>query len=228
MSKIFKKIRDAVEGGERDDVVELVQEALEDGETPQEILNKGLLEGMNAVGDLFKNGEVYVPEVLMSAQTVDAGMEILKPLLAEGDVKNAGKIVFCTVKGDLHDIGKKLCCMLLQGAGYEIIDLGADADLERIVTAVQEHQPNILAMSAMLTTTMGEMELAINALKQADLTGIKVMVGGAPLSKAYAESIGAHYSEDAIEAVALADLLVDYPVSFSFNLDQSNLFNCFL
>ena len=98
--------------------------------------------------------------------------------------------------------------MLLQGAGYEIIDLGADVDLERIVQAVQEHQPNILAMSAMLTTTMGEMELAINALKQADINGIKVMVGGAPLSKAYAESIGAHYSEDAIEAVALADLLV--------------------
>lgn len=207
MSKIFKKIREAVEEGEREDVMELVREALEDGESPQEILNKGLLDGMNTVGDLFKNGEIFVPEVLMSAQTVDAGMEILKPLLAEGDIKNAGKIVFCTVKGDLHDIGKKLCCMLLQGAGYEIIDLGADVDLDRILAAVKEHNPNILAMSAMLTTTMEEMDLVVQALKQEEINGVKVMVGGAPLSKSYAEKIGARYSEDAIEAVALADQL---------------------
>lgn len=208
MSKIFKKIREAVEDGDREEVVELVQEALDDGESPQAILNEGLLEGMNEVGDQFRDGEIFVPEVLMSAQSVDAGMEILKPFLNEGDVKNAGKIVFCTVKGDLHDIGKKLCCMLLQGAGYEIIDLGTDVDLDQIMTAIKEHKPGILAMSAMLTTTMGEMDVAVEALKRENLSEVKVMVGGAPLSNSYAGNIGAHYSEDAIEAVTLANKLL--------------------
>jgi 5-methyltetrahydrofolate--homocysteine methyltransferase len=208
MSKIFKKIREAVEDGDREEVVDLVQEALDDEESPQEILNKGLLEGMNIVGDLFKDGEIFVPEVLMSAQTVDAGMEILKPLLSEGDIRNAGKIVFCTVKGDLHDIGKKLCCMLLQGAGYEIIDLGTDVDLDKIIVTIKEENPSILAMSAMLTTTMGEMDLAVKALNEENISDIKVMVGGAPLSSGYADNIGAHYSEDAIGAVALANELV--------------------
>ncbi|MGI6732023.1 MAG: corrinoid protein [Anaerovoracaceae bacterium] len=208
MSKIFKKIREAVEDGDREEVVDLVQEALDDEESPQEILNKGLLEGMNIVGDLFKDGEIFVPEVLMSAQTVDAGMEILKPLLSEGDIRNAGKIVFCTVKGDLHDIGKKLCCMLLQGAGYEIIDLGTDVDLDKIIATIKEENPSILAMSAMLTTTMGEMDLAVKALNEENISDIKVMVGGAPLSSGYADNIGAHYSEDAIGAVALANELV--------------------
>lgn len=208
MSKIFKKIREAVEDGDREEVVDLVQEALDDEESPQEILNKGLLEGMNIVGDLFKDGEIFVPEVLMSAQTVDAGMEILKSLLSEGDIRNAGKIVFCTVKGDLHDIGKKLCCMLLQGAGYEIIDLGTDVDLDKIIATIKEENPSILAMSAMLTTTMGEMDLAVKALNEENISDIKVMVGGAPLSSGYADNIGAHYSEDAIGAVALANELV--------------------
>jgi 5-methyltetrahydrofolate--homocysteine methyltransferase len=208
MSKIFKKIREAVEDGDREEVVDLVQEALDDEESPQEILNKGLLEGMNIVGDLFKDGEIFVPEVLMSAQTVDAGMEILKPLLSEGDIRNAGKIVFCTVKGDLHDIGKKLCCMLLQGAGYEIIDLGTDVDLDKIIATIKEENPSILAMSAMLTTTMGEMDLAVKSINEENISDIKVMVGGAPLSSGYADNIGAHYSEDAIGAVALANELV--------------------
>ena len=207
MSKIFKKIREAVEDGDREDVVDLVQEALDDEESPQEILNKGLLEGMNIVGDLFKDGEIFVPEVLMSAQTVDDGMEILKPLLSEGDIRNAGKIVFCTVKGDLHDIGKKLCCMLLQGAGYEIIDLGTDVDLDKIIATIKEENPSILAMSAMLTTTMGEMDLAVKALEEEKISDIKVMVGGAPLSSSYADNIGAHYSER-YWSVALANELV--------------------
>ncbi|MEG1584923.1 MAG: B12-binding domain-containing protein, partial [Anaerovorax sp.] len=126
MSKILKKIKEAVEDGEMEDVAELTQEALDDEETPQDILNGGLLEGMNTVGELFKAGEMFVPEVLMSAKAVDAGMEILKPLLSSADLKSAGKIVFCTVLGDLHDIGKKLCVMLLEGAGYEVVDIGVD------------------------------------------------------------------------------------------------------
>jgi len=209
MSKILKKIMEAVEDGDLEEVVDLTKEALEDEEAPQDILNKGLLEGMNRVGEEFREGTIFVPEVLMSAQAVDAGMEILKPHLNAGDIKNSGKIVFCTVEGDLHDIGKKLCCMLLAGAGYEIIDLGADVGVEKMIAAVLEHKPNILAMSAMLTTTMGQMEQAVEALKRGGLEkNVAVMVGGAPLSNGYATQIGANYSVDAIGAVELADRLV--------------------
>jgi 5-methyltetrahydrofolate--homocysteine methyltransferase len=207
MSKIFKKIGEAVEDGDHDEVIELIQEALEDEESPQDILNKGLLEGMNKVGEQFKEGTVFVPEVLMSAKAVDIGMEILKPLLNAGDIRNAGKIVFCTVEGDLHDIGKKLCVMLLQGAGYEVVDLGTDVPVVKMIEAVKENKPHILAMSAMLTTTMLAMDEAASALKKEGLDQVSVMIGGAPLSTDYALKIGAHYSEDAIGAVELANQL---------------------
>lgn len=207
MSKIFKKIGEAVEDGDHDEVIELIQEALEDEESPQDILNKGLLEGMNKVGEQFKEGTVFVPEVLMSAKAVDIGMEILKPLLNAGDIRNAGKIVFCTVEGDLHDIGKKLCVMLLQGAGYEVVDLGTDVPVAKMIEAVKENKPHILAMSAMLTTTMLAMDEAASALKKEGLDQVGVMIGGAPLSTDYALKIGAHYSEDAIGAVELANQL---------------------
>lgn len=207
MSKIFKKIGEAVEDGDHEEVIELIQEALEDEESPQDILNKGLLDGMNKVGEQFKEGTIFVPEVLMSAKAVDIGMEILKPLLNAGDIRNAGKIVFCTVEGDLHDIGKKLCVMLLQGAGYEVIDLGTDVPVAKMVEAVKENKPHILAMSAMLTTTMLAMDEAASSLKKEGLDQVAVMIGGAPLSTDYALKIGAHYSEDAIGAVELADQL---------------------
>ncbi|WP_206457973.1 B12-binding domain-containing protein [Anaerovorax sp. IOR16] len=209
MSKIFKKIIEAVGEGELDDVLELVEEALEDEENPQDILNKGLVAGMNIVGDLFKEGELFVPEVLMSAKAMDAGMEVLKPHLNESDVSNSGKIIFCTVLGDLHDIGKKLCVMLLQGAGYEVIDLGVDIGVQQIVEAVKEHKPDIVAMSAMLTTTMTTMNETVTALKKENLyDDLFVMVGGAPLSQDYAKGIDSYYSEDAVTAVELADRLV--------------------
>lgn len=207
MSKIFKKIGEAVEDGDHEEVIELIQEALEDEESPQDILNKGLLDGMNKVGEQFKEGTIFVPEVLMSAKAVDIGMEILKPLLNAGDIRNAGKIVFCTVEGDLHDIGKKLCVMLLQGAGYEVIDLGTDVPVAKMIEAVKENKPHILAMSAMLTTTMLAMDEAASSLKKEGLDQVAVMIGGAPLSTDYALKIGAHYSEDAIGAVELADQL---------------------
>lgn len=207
MSKIFKKIAEAVEDGDMDEVVDLTKEALEDEEEPKAILDKGLLQGMNKVGEDFREGTIFVPEVLMSAQAVDAGMEILRPFLNAGDVRNAGKIVFCTVEGDLHDIGKKLCCMLLQGAGYEVVDLGTDVSVDRMLFAVKEHKPDILAMSAMLTTTMETMDKTIKALKDEGIGDLPVMVGGAPLSHDYAGKIGANYSEDAIGAVELADRL---------------------
>lgn len=209
MSKIFKKIIEAVEDGEMDDVVELVEEALEDEEDPSDIMNKGLVAGMNNVGELFKEGEMFVPEVLMSANAMDAGMELIKPYLKQDDLKKAGKVVFCTVEGDLHDIGKKLCVMMLEGSGYEVIDLGVDIGVSQIMDAVREHNPDIVALSAMLTTTMATMDQTMDALKEigmADKTA--VMVGGAPLSEGYAENIGANYSEDAVTCVELADKLV--------------------
>lgn len=208
MSKVLKKIREAVEDGDIEEVVDLTEEALEDEETAQDILNNGLLEGMNVVGELFREGDMFVPEVLMSAKAVDAGMEILKPMLNAGDVKNLGKVVFCTVAGDLHDIGKKLCVMLMQGGGFEVVDLGVDIGVEQIVAAVKEHNPAVVAMSAMLTTTMVTMDEASKALKDNGLD-VKIMVGGAPLSGQYAEGINAYYSEDAIGAVELATKLVE-------------------
>ncbi|MEG0830072.1 MAG: cobalamin-dependent protein [Anaerovoracaceae bacterium] len=209
MSKVIRNMKDAIEEGEVEEVVELVKEALEDEVSPQEIMNDGLIGGMNVVGDLFKAGELYVPEVLMSANAMDAGMEILKPHLQEGDIKSSGKIVFCTVLGDLHNIGKKLCVMMLEGAGYEVIDLGVDIGVDQIVDAVTEHKPDIVAMSAMLTTTMVTMDKTVAALEEKGLKdGVHVMVGGAPLSGDYAEGINSNYSEDAITAVELADKLL--------------------
>ncbi|MGN0704181.1 MAG: B12-binding domain-containing protein [Lentihominibacter sp.] len=209
MAKIFKKIIEAIEDGEIEEVVELVEEALEDEEEPTDIMNKGLIEGMNVVGELFKEGELFVPEVLMSANAMEAGMELIRPFLKAGDVKVAGKIVFCTVEGDLHDIGKKLCVMMLEGAGYEVVDLGVDVGVSQIIDAVKEHSPDLVAMSAMLTTTMVTMDQTVEALKENGLdAGVKVMVGGAPLSGDYAAGISANYSEDAITCVELADRLM--------------------
>ncbi|MCI5537068.1 MAG: cobalamin-dependent protein [Lentihominibacter sp.] len=209
MAKIFKKIIEAIEDGEIEEVVELVEEALEDEEEPTDIMNKGLIEGMNVVGELFKEGELFVPEVLMSANAMEAGMELIRPYLKADDVKVAGKIIFCTVEGDLHDIGKKLCVMMLEGAGYEVVDLGVDVGVSQIIDAVKEHSPDLVAMSAMLTTTMVTMDQTVEALKENGLdAGVKVMVGGAPLSGDYAAGISANYSEDAITCVELADRLM--------------------
>lgn len=208
MAKIFKKIMEAIEDGEIEEVVELVEEALEDEEDPTDIMNKALIEGMNVVGELFKEGELFVPEVLMSANAMEAGMDLIRPYLKEGDVKKAGKMIFCTVEGDLHDIGKKLCVMMLEGAGYEVVDLGVDIGVSQILDAVKEHNPDIVAMSAMLTTTMVTMDQTVEALKENGYNDIKVMVGGAPLSGDYATGINAFYSEDAITCVELADKLM--------------------
>lgn len=208
ISKIFKKIQEAVEDGETDDIVELVEEALEDEETAEDILNLGLLAGMDSVGVMFKEGEMFVPEVLLSAETMNQGMAVLKPYLTGDEIQKSGKVVFCTVVGDLHDIGKKLCVMLMQGSGYDVVDLGTDVDKDKIVAACKEKDADIVAMSAMLTTTMVSMGDIIEALKAEGMGHVKVMVGGAPLSTAYAEKIGANYSEDAVTACALADNLM--------------------
>ena len=209
MSKVFRRIMEAVEDGEREEVVDLVEEALEDETDPAEIMNKGLIAGMNSVGEMFKEGEMFVPEVLMSANAMDAGMELIKPYLKQDDIKKSGKVLFCTVEGDLHDIGKKLCVMMLEGAGYEVIDMGVDISVSKIMDAVREHEPDIIALSAMLTTTMATMDQTMDTLRENDmLDKVTVMVGGAPLSDEYAVKIGANYSEDAVTCVELADKLV--------------------
>ena len=193
MGKVFRRIMEAVEDGEREEVVDLVEEALEDEADPAEIMNKGLIAGMNSVGEMFKEGEMFVPEVLMSANAMDAGMELIKPYLKQDDIKKSGKVLFCTVEGDLHDIGKKLCVMMLEGAGYEVIDLGVDISVSKIMDAVREHEPDIIALSAMLTTTMATMDQTMDTLRENDmLDKVSVMVGGAPLSDEYAVKIGAN------------------------------------
>jgi 5-methyltetrahydrofolate--homocysteine methyltransferase len=192
-----------------DEIADHVQEALDAGMAPKEVLDNGMLKGMNIVGEQFKEGEMFVPEVLMSAKTMDEGMEILKPLLKEGDVTKAGVIVMATVKGDLHDIGKKLVCMMLEGAGFEIHDLGVDVTPEEIRDAVKDKNPDIVGMSAMLTTTMLSMQDTVALLKQDAATqNVKIMIGGAPANPDVATEMGANYSADASAAVDLAVSLV--------------------
>jgi len=206
---ILEMIANDVVEGEMDEIADHVQEALDGGMEPKKVLDEGMLKGMNTVGDLFKEGEMFVPEVLMSAKTMEEGMEILKPLLKEGDVTKAGVVVMATVKGDLHDIGKKLVCMMLEGAGFEIHDLGVDVTPEEIRDAVKDKNPDIVGMSAMLTTTMLSMQDTVALLKQdATTQNVKIMIGGAPANPDVATEMGANYSADASAAVDLAVSLV--------------------
>ncbi len=192
--------------GQADVVAEGVQEALDAGLPAAEILNNGLIAGMDEVGRDFKAGDLYVPEVLIAARAMHAGMDILRPLLAEGDTPTAGKYVIGTVKGDLHDIGKNLVRMMLEGAGFETVDLGTDVEPQAFVDAVREHRPQMVGMSALLTTTMVQMGTTVEALEEAGLRdSVKIMVGGAPVTSAYAEQIGADaYAPDAASAVDVA------------------------
>ena len=206
---ILEMIANDVVEGEMDEVADHVQEALDAGMEPKTVLDDGMLKGMNTVGELFKEGEMFVPEVLMSAKTMDEGMELIKPLLKEGDVTKAGVVVMATVKGDLHDIGKKLVCMMLEGAGFEVYDLGVDVTPEAISEAVKEKKPDIVGMSAMLTTTMLSMQDTCAMLRQDAVTkDVKIMIGGAPANPDVATEMGANYSADASAAVDLAVSLI--------------------
>ena len=198
----LNEISEALQRGDAGKVEELVRLALAEKLSPKEILENGLIKGMNIIGVKFKNNEVYVPEVLIAARAMHAGMDVLKPKLVETGVKNIGKVVIGTVKGDLHDIGKNLVKMMLEGAGFEVIDLGVDVSADKFVSAVKEHHPDILGMSALLTTTMVNMVDVIKSLQLSDLREkIKVMIGGAPITQNYAEQIGADgYSPDAASA----------------------------
>jgi 5-methyltetrahydrofolate--homocysteine methyltransferase len=206
----FRDISEALQRGDADNVEKMVKTALAEDVSPKEILDNGLISGMNIIGMKFKNNEIYVPEVLIAARAMYAGMDLLKPKLVETGVGNKGKVVIGTVMGDLHDIGKNLVKMMLEGAGFEVIDLGVDVSAEKFVSAVIEHQPDILGMSALLTTTMLNMNEVIQSLQSADLRkNLRVMVGGAPVTQKYAEQIGADsYSPDAASAVESAKMFI--------------------
>jgi 5-methyltetrahydrofolate--homocysteine methyltransferase len=208
--KIFEEIADEVKKGNSDSVEELTRKALSENISAEDILNNGLVAGMNIVSEKFKNNEIFIPEVLISAKSMHSGLSIINPLLAESDVKSKGKVVIGTVKGDLHDIGKNIVAMLLQGAGFDVVDLGADVPQEKFIEFVKNEGADILGMSALLTTTMIYMKETIEALKSAGLReNVKIIIGGAPVSESYAAQIEADgYAPDAASAVDLTKKLL--------------------
>ncbi|HHT94468.1 MAG TPA: corrinoid protein [Clostridia bacterium] len=207
---IYDDISAALQKGRRKDVEALIQQAIDDKLPPKDILNKGLLAGMDIVGEKFKNNELYVPDVLVAARAMNAGTALLKPLLAEAGVESIGKVVIGTVLGDLHDIGKNLVKMMMEGKGFEVIDLGVNVSAEQFVQSAIEHDAEIIACSALLTTTMGEMA---NVVKVATEKGIRdkvtIMIGGAPVNEAFKISVGADiYTPDAASAAEEAAKVV--------------------
>lgn len=204
----LQALAEALIKGDRDAVVELTQKAVDDGVAPKEILDEGLIAGMNVIGKRFKNNEVYVPEVLIAARAMNSAMEIMEPKLAEAGVEPIGTVVLGTVKGDLHDIGKNLVGMMLKGGGFKVLDVGIDVPAEKFVEAAKESGAKVIAMSALLTTTMPQMAEVVKALKDAGIE-TKTMIGGAPVTQNYAEEIGADgYAPDAASAVDSAKELI--------------------
>jgi 5-methyltetrahydrofolate--homocysteine methyltransferase len=210
MDEKLKAIYDGVVEGDNASVQKNVQDALSAGSPAGSILNEALIPAMAEVGRLFEEGEYFVPEMLISARAMKSAMALLKPFLQQSDVKFAGTVVIGTVKGDLHDIGKNLVSLMLEGAGFQVKDLGSDVSPEKYVDAVKEAGANVVAMSALLTTTMVNMKSTITALEDAGLRQqVKVMVGGAPVTDSFAKQIGADgYAPDASRAVAVAKALV--------------------
>lgn len=206
----LRKIQEAIIEGNSSRVLELLKAAINDGVDPQVIVNEGMISAMSIVGERFKKNEIYVPEVLIAARAMQEGLNIIKPLLAEVDMKKVGKVVLGTVFGDLHDIGKNLVKIMLEGNGFEVIDLGVDVSPEQFVESVKSMNPTHVAMSALLTTTMPAMKDTIDALKAEGLReAVKIIIGGAPVTAEFAEEIGADgYGPDAASAVDLAKELV--------------------
>jgi len=198
---MLKQIQEALLVGKKDQVESLVDQALASGLTAAKVLNEGLILGMERLGVMFKNNEVFIPEVLVAARAMNAGMAKLEPLLIKEGIKPKGAVVIGTVKGDLHDIGKNIVAMMLKGAGYKIIDLGIDVSPEKYVAAAKENSASVIALSALLTTTMVQMKNVIDAVR-ADGLGIPVIIGGAPVTRDYADQIKAQgYAPDAASAV---------------------------
>jgi 5-methyltetrahydrofolate--homocysteine methyltransferase len=211
MNPLLKTIQDNVIEGNKAAVEAQVTEALDANVPADEILNAGLIAAMNEVGARFEAGDFFVPEMLIAARAMQAGLALLKPLLVLTGIKSTGKVVIGTVKGDLHDIGKNLVAMMLEGAGFEVVDLGTDVTPEKFLGAVKEHGADLVGMSALLTTTMNNMKLVVSALDEAGLhSRVKIMVGGAPVTESFARDIGADgYAPDASRAVSLAKSLVN-------------------
>ncbi len=209
--KIFEEIAEEVQKGNSESVEVLTKKALSQNISAEEILNNGLVGGMGIVSEKFKNNEIFIPEVLISARAMNSGLEILKSLLAESKVESKGKVIIGTVKGDLHDIGKNIVAMLLQGAGFDVVDLGADVSKEKFVEFAKKEKADIIGMSALLTTTMLYMNETIEALQEAGLRqNIKVSIGGAPVTDSYASQIKADgYAPDAASAIDLSKQLLD-------------------
>lgn len=210
MSDILSEISTAVIEGNLDDIVDLTHDALDEDLDAKEILDNGLMPGMDHVGVEFKAGNMFVPEVLRSARAMHASMDIIKPLLIESGVEMVGKLLIGTVKGDLHDIGKNLVAMMCEGAGFEVKDLGKDITPEAFVEGVKEFEPHVVGMSALLTTTMRAMEHTIKALEEAGLRDrVKVIIGGAPVTQSFADQIGADgYASNAAAAADMAKQFV--------------------
>lgn len=210
MSSTLETIYEGILDGNTNLVVEKIKLALDEGVEAVDILNKGMIAAMGEVGRLFEEGEYFVPEMLIAARAMQKGLEILKPYLSEDDVQSPGKVVIGTVKGDLHDIGKNLVAMMLEGAAFEVVDLGTDVSPEKFIEAALESGAQIVAMSALLTTTMPNMKRTIDAMNEAGIRDkVKVMIGGAPITQAYADQIGADgFAEDASRAVAKAKSLL--------------------
>ena len=204
----LKSLADAIIKGNQDAAKTITSSALDEAIAAKDILDNGLIAGMNVIGERFKKGEVFVPEVLFAARAMKAAMEILEPALAKAGVKPIGKFLIGTVQGDIHDIGKNLVAMMLKGAGFEVIDLGVDVSPEKFIENAKSANVSLIGMSALLTTTMPGMEKTLKALKEAGISA-KVMIGGAPVTQSYADKIGADgYAADAASAVDLAKALV--------------------
>ena len=207
----YEGLADGVIKGDIERVADLTRKAVDEGTDPMDIINKGLMSGMNVVGERFKAGEMFVPEVLMSAKAMTAGMEIVKPLIVGGSLPSKGKVILGTVKGDLHDIGKKLVGMIMESAGIEVINLGTDVAPEAFAESIKREGPDVIGMSALLTTTMLSMKDTIEVLEEEGLRDkVKVIVGGAPVTKDFADEIGADgWAPDAVSAKDLVLQLME-------------------
>ena len=205
-----EKFYDALSQGKVDEVKQLTQEALKCGESAEKVLKEGLIQAMDRIGVRFTNCEIYIPEVLIAARAMHAGLAILKPILAKSSGVLLGKVVIGTVKGDLHDIGKNLVAMMMEGGGYEVIDLGTDVPADKFLQTIKVHQPQVVGMSALLTTTMREMKTILDIIEEAGLRKqVKTIVGGAPVTERFAKEIGADgYAPDAASAVSLVKSLI--------------------
>ena len=206
MEKLLEDIKNTVVAGKHKEIEALVQKAVQEKANLDDLINRALIAAMDVVGNRFARSEIFVPEMLVSAVTMKKGLDIIKPLLKENEEQTKGRVVLCTVKGDLHDIGKNLVAMMLEGAGLEVVDLGVDVTVEKVIEKVNEIKPQVLGLSALLTTTMPEMQNVINLLHSKGIReNVKVMIGGAPVDADFAKKIGADaYGEDAAEAVTIA------------------------